>query len=164
MPTHTPAPYCTLPAVARAHTYASVVHKHISAVCYSAFPLAFVTRETFLLLALIHLISLSTLTSPVGSHTHEQTPDAHQHLSLLSASSGMAYAAATGARDADGWWWQAGAERERKERKIRIFEAKFSCRVNWMMNDGGCVLSRIPLAQPSCLSAHCSANVAAPSQ
>lgn len=71
---------------------------------------------------------------------------------------------AMGARDADGWWWQAGAERERKEGEIRISEAKFSCRVNWMMNDGRCMLNRIPLAEPSCLSAHCSANVAAPSQ
>lgn len=38
-------------------------------------------------------------------------------------------------------------EKERKERKTGIFEAKFSCRVNWMMNEGRCMLNRIPLAK-----------------
>lgn len=152
----------SLPSLA--YTYASVVHKHISAVCYSAFPSRSSTQKPFCSLHFIHLISLSVCTSPVGNHTHEQTPDAHRHRSLLPASSGVAYAAATGIRDADGWWWHAGAERERKKRKRRIFEAKFSCRVNWMMNDGRCMLNCIPLAEPSCLSAHRSANVVAPSQ
>lgn len=121
VPTHPSAPYCTLPAIARAHGRIGGSQTHFCCLL-ERFPLAFVNTATFLLLVLICLISPSAHTSPVGSHTHEQTPDAHQHLSpLLSASSGVAYAAARENRDADGWWWQAGAERERKERKIRMF-------------------------------------------
>lgn len=42
------------------------------------------------------------------------------------------------------------------------FEVKSGRRVNWMMNDGRCMLSHIPLAELLSFSAHRSANVAAP--
>lgn len=61
----------------------------------------------------------------------------------------MAYAAAADNRDAGGggqvWTWRG------RTGKYVVFEAKFSCRVNRMMNDGRCVLNRIPLAEPSSL-------------
>jgi len=52
---------------------------------------------------------------------------------------------------------------KKKKEENMYFEVKFSCRVNWMMNDGRCLLNRIPLAEPSRLSAHYNASVAAPS-
>lgn len=75
---HTSVPCCTLPAIACTHT--SVVQTHFFSLL-QRLPLAFINTETFCFFSLTHLTSLSALTSPVGSHTHEQTPNAHQHLS-----------------------------------------------------------------------------------
>lgn len=104
MPTHPSAPCCALPAIAR--TCGCICGSQTHFWCWlRRSSLAFVNRNLSALCT--HRSDHAFRTHITGGHMSKS-----QLLLLLRSQSGVA----------DGWWQQAGAERERKERKIRILK------------------------------------------